>query len=77
MFYEDDEEKQNGRYKRISKSQKYFKKIEKLPKNESKKTVKTKKKLNNKGRYSDNEDEDIEREVIENAFRNRLFKHKK
>ena len=31
----------------------------------------------NKGSYSDNEDEDAERIAIENAFRYKLFKHKK
>ena len=75
--YEDDEEKKKGRYKKISNSQKHFKKIEKFPKNGSKKSMKSEKYLNNKGSYSDNEDEDAERIAIENAFRYKLFKHKK
>ena len=77
-IYEEDEEKNNGRYKRISNSQKNFKKVEKLPKHgSSKKMTKSKKYFDKIGRHSDNEDEDNERIVIENALRNRLFKHKK
>ena len=64
-YEEEEEEKKNGRYKKISNSQKHFKKVEKT------------KKSHKNTRFSDNEDEETERVVIENAFRNRLFKHKK
>ena len=77
-IYEDIDEKKNGRYKKISNSQRNFKKVEKLNKNGSNKIIKIKKNHNSKVvKFSDNEDEEAERVVIENAFRNRLFKHKK
>ena len=67
----------DGRYKRISNSQKHFKKVIKVPKKGNKKMTKSNKNFDKKGVHSDNEDEENERIVIENAFRNRLFKHKK
>ena len=82
-YEEEDDEKINGKYKRASNSQRHLKKVEKgekgekMPKHGSVKIIKIKKSSNKHGRNSDNEDEETERVVIENALRNRLFKHKK
>ena len=70
--------KNNGR-RNISQSKRNLKKMERLsdieediykPKAKSKRNLKA-------GKYSDNEDEELERLVVENAFRKRLFQHRK
>ena len=70
-LYEDvDDDSYEGKNKHHMKtnSQRQFKKVEIIsPKKKNKK---------NKKIHSDNEDGESERVVIENAFRNRLFKHK-
>ena len=79
---DDDEDnlrvKTNGR-RNISQSKRNIKKKEKLTElDEDNYKAKVKSKKNFRaGKYSDNEDEELERLVVENAFRNRLFKHRK
>ena len=70
--------KNNGR-KNISQSKRNLRKMERLSDIEEDNNYKTKKSKKNMkaGKYSDNEDEELERLVVENAFRKRLFKHRK
>ena len=74
---EDDLRVKNNNKYRMSKSKRNLKKIEKLSDIEDNGIASKSKKTLKVSRFSDNEDEDLERLVVENAFRNRLFKHRK